>query len=200
VRTLRKWKGGLAFAVLSFAVGTVRLLATGATDRLTWLWFVLAAIYAFTALVARRLVFPERPQHWLGRLQRTPTIARLLHQHGALSDGPATASETGVARHVRHLQQGSEEMVTRNRIANALATIAAIVGMVLVFTGAGSGQKGDDDDNAPSAPTPPSQTAPAVPGQSQPGAPAQTAPTGPQQSQPAAPAPSKKDNDGDDDG
>lgn len=177
MRTLRKWKSGFAFAALSVAVGTVRLLATGATDRLTWLWFVLAAVYAFTALVARRLVFPACPQHWLGRPQRTPTIAGLLHQHVALSDGSGIASETSVARHVRRLRQGSEEMVTRNRIANALATIAAIVGMVLVFTGAGSGQKGE-----------------AVPGQPQP---AQTAPAAPQQSRPAVPAPSKKDNDGD---
>lgn len=92
-------------------------------------------------------------------------------------------------------------MLTKNRVANGLAVVAAVAGMVLVITGAG-GQKGDDD--APATPST-SQVAPAVPGagqagpSAQPGGPAQSQPPAPGQSRPSAPAP-KKDDDGDDDG
>ncbi len=87
-------------------------------------------------------------------------------------------------------------MLTKNRIGNALAVAAAVVGLVLVFTGAGHG---DDKDDAPAAPPASSEVvpAPAVPGQVQ--APAQTqAPGGAQTQAPAAPP--TKDDDGDDDG
>ncbi|MCD2194796.1 hypothetical protein LQ327_15600 [Actinomycetospora endophytica] len=197
MRALRRWKAGLAVAVVAFTVGSIRLVAAGSTNWLTWVCFVIAAVYAFAALIGRRLIFPERPEDWLGRLERAPTIAGLLHRHHAQSMGPAAHPNTSVARQIRTIQQGSDDMVTRNRIANALATIAAIVGMVLVVTGAGTKGGGDNDDNAPSAPAPPSQTAPAVPGQGQPGVPAATNPAPQQQTQ--APAPTKKDNDGDDD-
>jgi hypothetical protein len=60
--------------------------------------------------------------------------------------------------------------VTKNRIGNALATLAAVVGMVLVITGAGHRSGGGDD--APRTPAPAGQVAPAVPGQGQPGVPA----------------------------
>jgi hypothetical protein len=196
VRALRRWKAGLAVAVTVFVVGSVRLIATGSTNWLTWTCFVIAAVYAFAALVGRRLIFPERPEDLLGRRERTPTIAGLLHQHHTQSVGPAADPDTRAARQIRRIQRGSDDMITKNRIANAVATLAAIVGMVLVVTGAGA--QGDDDDNdAPATPAPPSQSAPAVPGQVQPGAPAATNPA-PAQTQ--APAPTKKDDDGDDDG
>jgi hypothetical protein len=72
----------------------------------------------------------------------------------------------------RSLREGSDEDVTKNRIANAIATLAAVVGMVLVITGAGHRSGGGD--SAPRPPAPPSQVAPAVPGQGQPGVPVRT--------------------------
>jgi hypothetical protein len=192
VRALRRWKTGLALALVSFAVGSVRLIATGDTDWLTWIWFLIAAVYAFAGLVGRRLVFPERAEDLLGPLERRPRFAALLNESPDQPD-----SDGHLVQRVRYMQHGSEEMMTRNRIANALATIAAIVGMVLVFTGAGT--QGGGDDDAPSTPAPPGQSAPAVPGQNQPGAPAQS--NAPAQTQAPAPAaPPEKDNDGDDDG
>ncbi|NMO89348.1 hypothetical protein [Actinomycetospora sp. TBRC 11914] len=44
-------------------------------------------------------------------------------------------------------------MVTKNRIGNALAVAAAVVGLVLVFSGAGHGDTGD----TPAAPPPAGQ-------------------------------------------
>ena len=87
-------------------------------------------------------------------------------------------------------------MLTKNRIGNGLAVAGAVLGMVLVITGAGQKHGGDDD--APAAPPTTSQVAPAVPGQA--GAPAQSQAPAPGQSQPAAPAAPTKDDDGDDDG
>jgi hypothetical protein len=196
VRALRRWRAGLAVAVVVLLVGSLRL-ASGTSDRLTWVCFVVAAVYAVTALVGRRLIFPERPEDRLGRRERAATIAGLLHQHRAQSAGSAADPDTRVARHIRNIQQGSDDMVTRNRVANAVATLAAIVGIVLVVTGAGAKGGGDDDATPDSTPAPPSQTAPAVPGQVQPGAPAGSAPAAPAP-QTQAPAPPKKDDDDDD--
>jgi hypothetical protein len=192
VRALRRWKTGLAVALIGFAVGSVRLVATGDTDWLTWVWFVIAAVYVFAGLVGRRLVFPERAEDLLGPLERRPRFAALL---GESPDQPD--SDGNLVQRVKYMQHGSEEMMTRNRIANALATIAAIVGMVLVFTGAGT--QGGGDDDAPSSPAPPGRSAPVVPGQNQPDAPAQSNAPAPVQTQ-APVAPPEKDNDGDDDG
>ena len=128
--TLRRWRTGLAVAAVSFLVGAVRLVATGSTGWLTWVWFVIAAVYAFVALVARRVVFPERPQDWLGRVER-PRFAALVPHGRTRAVGGSVGPASG------HLRQGSDEAVTRNRIANALVVLAAIVGMVLVLTGTG---------------------------------------------------------------
>ena len=85
-------------------------------------------------------------------------------------------------------------MVTKNRIGNALAVVAAVIGLVLVFSGAGHG----DRDDAPAAPPPASQVQAPAPGQPAPAQPA--APTAGQPQAPAPAAPPKKDDDGDDDG
>jgi hypothetical protein len=85
-------------------------------------------------------------------------------------------------------------MMTKNRIANSAATLAAVVGLVLVVTGAG--QK--DDDSSPS-PAPPSQVAPAQPGQSPPGESPNLGPVHPR-TQPSTVPPSRPDGDTDDDG
>ena len=74
-------------------------------------------------------------------------------------------------------------MVTKNRIGNALAVAAAVVGLVLVFSGAGHG-----DDTRATPPPPGQVVAPPAPGQVR--APGQTqAPA--QQTQPPT-----KDDDG----
>jgi hypothetical protein len=87
-------------------------------------------------------------------------------------------------------------VLTKERIGPVIATLAAIVGLVLVLTGAG--QKADtNDDDAPSAPGT-SQVAPApapAPGRIVPAAQGQSAPPAPGQTQPPAQQP-KKDNDG----
>ena len=133
MRPVRRWRSGLGVAAVSFVVGSVRLVATGATDRLTWAWFLVAGLYAFAALVVRRLGLPERAEDWLGRLERTPRFATLLQQHSSPS---RLHPESNVAQRIRYLQHGTDETVTRNRIANALAVAAAVVGLVLV-SGAG---------------------------------------------------------------
>jgi hypothetical protein len=198
VRALRKWKIGLAIAGLSFVVGSARLVATGDTGWLTWVWFVVAAVYAFAALVARRLLFPERAEDLLGHLERRPRFATLLQQADTVAATGDPSSGSNIEERIRYLQQGSDESVTRNRVTNAVMTLAALIGIVLVVTGAGQ-KSGGDDDNAPSTPPPTSQVAPAVPGAAQPGAPAQTQVPAPAPTQAPAQAP-KKDNDGDDDG
>ena len=173
-----RWSG-VALAAGGVAIGVGRLLAAGATDWLTWVWFVLAAVYAGAAVVVRRLAFPERPQDWLGR-------------RGRRRGSPGAVVRTD------HPPEGSDEVLTKNRIANGLAVLAAVTGMVLVITGAGGQKGGGDDDDAPASPTT-SHVAPAGPGQpGQVGAPAQSQAPAPGQSQPAAPA-KPKDDDGDDD-
>jgi archaellum biogenesis protein FlaJ (TadC family) len=102
VRALRRWRSGLVVTAVCFLVGTVRLLATGSTGWATGVWFLVAAVYAFVALVARRLVVPERPEDWLGR----------------------------------SLWQDTAESPVRNRIANVVVTVAAVVGLLLVITDA----------------------------------------------------------------
>ena len=149
----RRWRSGLVVTVVSFAVGTVRLVATGATDWLTWVWFLLAGLYAFAAVVALRLGYLEPTEERLGRLERRPRFATVLRGHETAS-GP----DSDLARRIRYIQYESDESVTRNRIANALAVGAAVVGLVLVFSGAG--QSGDETPGSP----PTSSVAPAVPG------------------------------------
>ncbi|MHC1563566.1 hypothetical protein ACR9E3_31825 [Actinomycetospora sp. C-140] len=86
--------------------------------------------------------------------------------------------------------------MTKDRIGAGVAVVAAIIGLVLVFTYRDVTGGGDDDDG-PAAPPSVSQMAPApgVPGQGQQPAPGQV------QQQPAQPAqPAQPDNDGDDDG
>lgn len=87
--------------------------------------------------------------------------------------------------------------MTRNRVANLVATLAAVVGLVLVVTGAG--QKGDDDDSSP-GPAPPGQVAPAQPGLSPPGAPTPGVGPAHPRSQPSTQPPSRPEGDTDDDG
>ena len=79
--------------------------------------------------------------------------------------------------------------MTKDRVGAGLAVVAAIIGLVLVFTYRDV-SAGDDDDDGPAAPPSVSQMAPA------PGAPGQPAPG--QVQQPAPPA--QPDGDGDDDG
>ena len=81
-------------------------------------------------------------------------------------------------------------MLTKDRVGGALAVVGAIIGLVLVFSGAGNAQNsGDDGNGAPVDPPSISQVVPAPDGQVQ-------APPG--QSQPAAPpAQAPADNDGD---
>ncbi len=153
---LRRWKLGRGVAAGSVVVGSVRLVATGATDWLTWVWFLVAGLYAFGALVVRRLGAPERAEDWLGRLERTPRFATLLRQHPSPS---RIRPESNAAERIRYLQHGTEETVTRNRVANALAVAAAVVGLVLVSTGTGHPDH-DAPDTAPSS----SQVSPADPG------------------------------------
>jgi hypothetical protein len=69
--------------------------------------------------------------------------------------------DRSVTQWVGYDQAGEVGILTRHRIGNVLATVAAIIGLVLVFSGAR--QQGHDDD-VPSTPAPPSQVAPAVPG------------------------------------
>ena len=195
---LKTWKGGLTAATVSLAVGLVRAFSDGGTnDWLTWACFLLGALYLFAAVAERRWGSSERPEVRLGR-------------HDAASWWDASTQDyrsrfrrlavgTTQVKNVRHSvghAEGGEFELLKNRIGNALATLAAIVGLVLVFTGAG--QKGDDDD-APATPPSSGQVAPAIPGQSQPAAPAQSRPPAPGQTQAPAPAQPKKDNDGDDD-
>ena len=63
-------------------------------------------------------------------------------------------------------------MLTKERVGNALAVAAAVVGLVLVFSGAG--HKSDDGAPATAPPAGQVQPAPAAPGQ--PPAPIQQAP------------------------
>lgn len=88
--------------------------------------------------------------------------------------------------------KGAMSLLTKDRVGGALVIVAAIVGLVLVFTGPGSegseGSAGGDTDIAP----PSSQVSPA-PG-------SQVPPPAPGQSQPPAPAQPQQDNDGDSDG
>jgi hypothetical protein len=76
-------------------------------------------------------------------------------------------------------------VVTKNRIGNALAVAAAVVGLVLVFSGAGHG------DDAGSTPPPASPVQVPAPGQ----APQVKAPSSAPAQAPAAPP--AKDDDGD---
>ena len=125
----RRWRSGLVVAVVSFAVGTVRLVATGATGWLTWVWFLLAGLYAFAAVVALRLGYLEPTEERLGRLERRPRFATVLRGHETAS-GPDSD----------------------------LAVGAAVIGLVLVFSGAG--QSADETPGSP----PTGSVAPAVPG------------------------------------
>jgi hypothetical protein len=164
MRILRWWKGGLGVATLSFVIGSVRLVGTGATDWLTSVWFLVAGLYAFAAVVVRRLGLPERAEDWLGPLERRSRLATLLERSPSVGSAARVRRDLDEAPRIGYLQLGSDEVVTRNRIANALAVAAAVVGLVLVFSGAG--QKSDDDTPA-TAPT----SSHVAPGQSAPPAP-----------------------------
>jgi hypothetical protein len=152
VRALRRWRGGLVVAAVCFVVGTFRLLATGATGWTTGVWFLVAAVYAFVALVARRLAVPERPEDWLGRAERTPRFGALLpalRPDAAGRAGPRVADSNVVAR-IRYLRADTMESTVKNRLANALVIAAAIVGILLVIT----------------SPDQPAEVGPAAPGHS----------------------------------
>lgn len=188
-------KNGLGVAVACLALGLIRTLVDGAADWLSWTCLVLAAFYALAPLVGYHLVAGGAVEALLGRPHGRPHYAASPPEyHSMYAESAARSSRYDSIEAQIELAKGGEVGVTKNRIGNVLATLGAIVGMVLVFTGAG--QKGDDD--APGTP-PPSQVAPAVPGQSQPGAPAQSQAPAPGQTQAPAPA-APKDNDGDDDG
>lgn len=83
--------------------------------------------------------------------------------------------------------------MTKDRVGAGLAVVAAIIGLVLVFTYRDAGADENDDDN-PAAPPSTSQVVPAVPG-GQVQQPGQVQVPG----QPVAPAQPQPDNDGDDD-
>lgn len=173
MRASRRWKGAIAIGAVGFVVGSVRLVAVGATGWMTWVWFVVAAAYAFVGVVARGLSFPERPEDVLGRREHPPRFVRQLRQPPRSIVAPRTrpGPESDITRRIALIQQAGEETLTRNRTANALATLAATVGIVLVFTGAGQHDSGDDDATSP--PAPPGKIAPLVPGPTRPGSAAQ---------------------------
>ena len=79
--------------------------------------------------------------------------------------------------HTMNAEGSDVAVLTKDRVGAALAILAGIVGLVLVFSGSGNG---DDDDDAPGATPPTSQVGPAPDGQVQPGAPGQSGPAGPQ--------------------
>ncbi len=106
------WRSGLVVAAVSVVVGLVLLAsdpAGVARNGLTWTCFLLAVVYAGVGLAERqRLTEGERPEARLGRPLRTG-----------------------------HIGGGRRPVLTRNRLANALACAAAVVGLWLVASGAG---------------------------------------------------------------
>jgi hypothetical protein len=87
-------------------------------------------------------------------------------------------------------------VTTKDRVGAGLAVVAAIIGLVLVFSYR-EASGGDDDDDGPAGPAAPPSISQVVPAPGLPGQVQQPAP-GQVQQQPAQ-QPAQPDNDGDDD-
>lgn len=159
--------GGPAVAAAGVVAGL--LLAVdggGAHDWLTWACFLLGACYAIAALAVRRWGSSERPEMRLGRIDRVSWLASAVHEYRtSWRRRPARPTrDRSVTRWLRPDQAGETRVLSRHRVGNALATVAAVVGLVLVFGQAG---RHADEDHLRGTPPPTGPSAPSVPGPGQ---------------------------------
>lgn len=144
---LRSWKGGCTVAVACVVAGVVRVHGAP-LDLLTGALFLLAVAYGVAAAVERRLAHVRRaatraagpdPGAWSTHPSRL--AAWLRSQRGHAPD-PGAGRTAPPAR-------GRVAVLTKDRVGAALAIVAGLVGLVLVFR-----DHADVPDPTPAAPPP----------------------------------------------